>query len=130
VINFEQSQADERVKLPRDELARPPVKTRPGEITINIGFKRSDDGTITSDPFVLITGEGKMFFWPKDKDGIVKTIERIGRSRERDEKLKETTIIIRADSFCNAGIVTDIVSIAQDAKFEKFAFSATQKGKQ
>ncbi|GAB4136389.1 MAG: biopolymer transporter ExbD [Planctomycetaceae bacterium] len=130
VINFEQTQADERVKLPRDELARPPVKARPSELTINIGFKRDKNGKIISDPFILITGEAREFVWPRDEAELKKVIERIGRSRKRDDKLKETTIIIRADSYCDAGITTDLVDIAQGAGFESFAFAATQKGKQ
>ena len=35
VTNFEQTQADERVKLPADELARPPIAPREQELVIN-----------------------------------------------------------------------------------------------
>lgn len=128
VINFEQTQADERVKLPRDELARPPLTARPAELTFNIGFHRDKQGKIESDPFITVTGEGKDFYWPRDKAELEKVVQRIGRARERDGKLKETTIMIRADSYCDAGISTDLIDMAQKAKFEKFAFVATQKG--
>lgn len=129
VINFEQTQADERVKLPRDELARPMKKARPNELIVNIGFQRNRKGDITSAPFIRLTDEARDFSWPNDEDALKKTIKRIAGSRKRDKTLGKTTIVIRADSYCPSGITTDIIDIAQRVGFEKFAFAATQKAK-
>ncbi len=129
VINFEQSQADERVKLPRDELARPPKTARPDKRVINIGFHRDKDGKTHGDAFVLLPGTGEEYPWPAKEEQFKKDLGAIQRSLERDKKLKETVIIIRADSEAPGGITTDIVAACQAAGFEKFAFSATVKGR-
>ena len=45
ISNFEQTQADERVKLPADQLARPAKTKRDNELVLNIGFDRNPDGS-------------------------------------------------------------------------------------
>jgi biopolymer transport protein ExbD len=40
ITNFEQNQADERVRLPKDQLARPPEVKRENSFTLNLGFVR------------------------------------------------------------------------------------------
>lgn len=134
VINFEQTQADERVKLPHDELARPPQTARPSKRVINIGYDRDKQGEITSGPFVILPGIGRQFSWPRDQGGFKESLGRIARSLKRDEKLKETTIEIRADVKTPGGVVTDVIGACQQAVspkegFEKFAFSVIQKGR-
>lgn len=140
VINFEQTQADERVKLPRDELARPPEKAKVETRTLNIGYERDDQGNITKGPFIWLPGATRDdipsddpryphgFLWPQDKQPFVDNLARIKRSLERDEKLKETTILIRADAETPGGVTTDLIAICQEQGFEKFEFSATAKG--
>ena len=41
ITNFEQTQADERVKLPSDQLAIPLEVARVKQLTLNIGFIRT-----------------------------------------------------------------------------------------
>jgi biopolymer transport protein ExbD len=144
VINFEQTQADERVKLPRDELARPPKSARPDKRVINVGYIRAKDGTKQGKPYVWLPGVTRTdvtdendprypngFVWPDEKKSFIDHLGRIKRSIERDKKpVKETTIVIRADGEAPGGITTDIVAYCQEAGFEKFAFSATQKGRE
>lgn len=135
VINFEQTQADERVKLPRDELARPPETARPSKRVINVGFNRNKAGEITRGPFVILPGIGTEYLWPQDKAAFGDALGRIARSLQRDEKLAETVIEIRADSVAPGGIVSDVIDACQQAispteGFEKFAFSVIQSGRQ
>lgn len=146
IINFEQTQADERVKLPRDELARPPKQARKEKQVINIGYERTKEGKIIEGakggPFVWLPGAERTdveksdplwpntYKWPEHQKAFNQDLERIKRSKERDETLKETTIIIRSDGDTPGGIVTDIINACQLQGFEKFAFSATQKGGQ
>lgn len=129
VINFEQTQADERVKLPRDELARPPKVARPDKRVINIGYHRDKQGNVVRGPFVILPGTGEEYEWPAMEAKFKNDLGAIKRSLERDNKLKETTIIIRTDGNAPGGITTDIVAVCQEAGFEKFAFAATVKGR-
>jgi len=42
-------------------------------------------------------------------------------------KAKEVTVTIRADAEVPTGLVQEIIKLAQEAGFEKFALKATQK---
>jgi len=142
VINFEQTQADERVKLPRDELARPPKTARADKRVVNVGYIRDNKGSIEQGPFVWLPGVEREdvtdtddprypngYLWPNDEKAFQRDLGKVKRSLERDDKVKETTIIIRADGEAPGGITTDLVNAYQEAGFVKFAFSATQKGR-
>ena len=147
VINFEQTQADERVKLPRDELARPPKSARPSKRVINVGYVRNKDGTKSDrypKPIVWLHGVTRTdvtdkndlarypngYVWPDERAAFNRDLGKIQRSLERDKKLKETTIVLRVDAEAPGGVTTDIVAACQKAGFEKFAFSATQKARE
>lgn len=56
INNFEQSQVDERVKLPKDQLARPREKKAEDNYVLNIGFERNKQGEITGGPYVSTMG--------------------------------------------------------------------------
>src|SRR5690606_19863288 len=56
VTNFEQTQADERVKLPADELARPPLAPREQELVLNMGFIRTPEGVPTHQEPLIFRG--------------------------------------------------------------------------
>lgn len=125
ISNFEQTQADERVKLPRDELAKPPDYKVEHELVLNIGFLRDKDGNKTDpEPWV---------FYP---EGQVRVLDfgphfalesRLFTQRGIDPK--EVTIVIRADRDTPTGLVQELIKLAQDEKalFTKFALKATQK---
>ena len=123
VINFEQTQADERVKLPRDALARPPEVKRADELVLNIGFLRDPTGEkLDPDPWVLFAGEN------------YRVLE-VGKKLEQEARLavggpQKMTIVIRADSEVPTGLIQELIKLAQEAKFEKFALKAMQKIKQ
>ena len=146
VINFEQTQADERVKLPRDELARPPKSARPSKRVINVGYVRNKDGTKSNrypKPVVWLHGVTRPrtddidkndlarypngYIWPDERSQFKRDLGKIQRSLERDKKLKETTMVLRVDGEVPGGVTTDLVAACQKAGFEKFAFSAIQK---
>ena len=44
ITNFEETQADERVKLPRDTLAKPPEVKVEHQLVLNVGFYRNMEG--------------------------------------------------------------------------------------
>ncbi|MEX1232708.1 MAG: biopolymer transporter ExbD [Planctomycetaceae bacterium] len=121
VINFEQTQADERVKLPRDQLAKPNEVKREHKVVVNMGFIRDKEGNKLSEPEILLMGEQVpvLDFGPR-----LQTEARLFRARNVD--LKEVTVVIRADSEIPTGLVQELIRLAQEAEFEKFAMAAQQ----
>lgn len=125
ITNFEQTQADERVKLPKDPLVQPLKVKRKLEVVVNIGFDRDKDGKKLSDAIVFYAGEKipVLNFGPKlNQEARIYTAS--GTS------LKEVTIVIRADADTPTGLVQELIKLAQEAKFEKFAMKAKQESKE
>jgi biopolymer transport protein ExbD len=125
ITNFEQTQADERVKLPKDVLAKVPEAKRETKLVINVGFERNSDGTKKDDePFVFYNGE---LFRVAD---FKKNLELEARFfKEQGDAVKDVSVILRADKEVPTGLVQELIKQAQEAKFEKFAMSATQESK-
>lgn len=119
-INFEQMQADERVKLPRDRLAKPAEIKRDNELVLNVGYNRNKSGERTSDALVFYaTGSLPVLdFAPKLQ---------LERQVFQDTGIdpKEVTVVIRADAEVPTGLVQQLIKMAQEARFEKFAVKAT-----
>ena len=122
ITNFEQTQADERVKLPSDQLAMPlevaPVK----QLTLNIGFNRDKDGNKLSEALVFYAGEEipvlKMEKW-LDKEARI--------YKQEGTDIKDVSIVFRADKETPTGLVQELMSMAQQSGFEKFRWAAMQK---
>ncbi|MFN9976417.1 MAG: ExbD/TolR family protein, partial [Phycisphaerae bacterium] len=79
ISNFEQDKADERVSLPKDQLAKPPVVKRESSFTLNFGFERDREGRITNEIPFIFDGDQKF------------TLDRV-RDRLRQESLFYRTI--------------------------------------
>ena len=123
ITNFEQTQADERVKLPKDQLAKPPEAKRMEELTLNIGFIREEGtGKKLSDALVFYNDEMVPVpeFGPK-----LQQEERIFRQKNKDPG--EVTVVLRADAEVPTGLVQELIKLSREANFTKFALSATQK---
>ena len=124
VTNFEQTQADERVQLPEDELARPPVAPRERELYVHIGFLRdSETGRIIDPTPYVFSSEG-----PKSAQAFGEELRmeaRVAKTKNIDPKTM--TVVIRADAQTPTGIVQDIIKRAQDYGFEKFSLKAKSK---
>ena len=122
VINFENTQADERVKLPDSALAKPPKVKIEDELVLNIGYIRKD-GKILSEPLV---------FWP-GQDVPVKEIEPFLVKEKQFWKLKHagakkmsSTVTIRADIDVPTGVVQELIQACQSQGFEKFVLKAME----
>jgi biopolymer transport protein ExbD len=126
ITNFEQTQADERVKLPMDELARPPKTKRDKELVINIGFVRTSEGDRVGAGVPVI-------FYPNAPKpltiGEFKTPLQLEKQNFADTGVnpKDVTVILRADSEVPTGMVQDLIKMSQEAGFEKFALKAQQE---
>ncbi|MCH7990133.1 MAG: biopolymer transporter ExbD [Planctomycetes bacterium] len=122
ITNFEQTQADERVKLPSDQLAMPLEVARVKQLTLNIGFIRDKAGNRRSEAFVFYAGEEipvlSMGKW-LDKEARL--------YKQEGTDLKDVTIVFRADKQTPTGLVQELMSLSQSAGFEKFSWSALQK---
>ena len=123
VTNFDQQQADERVKLPVDALATPPVEARPYVVTVNIGFIRDKDGKITSPPLVMNPETGDIDVMTYGKVQLPKEAA-IARAQGGKEQVNETIIAIRADAEVPTGLVQELIKSSQEAGFSKFSLKA------
>ncbi len=122
INNFEQTQADERVKLPRDALAKPPEVKIEHEITLNIGYLRDLNGERTNPDPMLFNFGGEDMMPPLTATKALEQEARLYGNREVEPK--DVTIKVRADAEVPTGIVQELIKLAQDAGFEKFAMSA------
>ncbi len=125
VINFEQTQADERIKLPVDQLAIPPEVPRENELTLNVGFVRDEQGNEIGEPSVFYGGQPI----PVLNYGANLQAERAKyiALHGGQEGLNDVTVVIRADSKVPTGLVQELMKMAQEAGFSKFSFKAMQE---
>ncbi len=124
VTNFEQTQADERVKLPSDQLARPPVVSREKVLVINVGFVRDKEGEKTDPTAYVFEGDSKtpvLEYGPRLKEE-----KRVAEALYGPGGHKDMIIEIRADAETPTGLVQELIKLAQEAGFEKFSLRAKQ----
>ncbi|APZ95256.1 Biopolymer transport protein ExbD [Fuerstiella marisgermanici] len=125
ITNFEQQQADERVTLPKDQLAKPPEVKRENTFTINLGFDRDKEGEITNTtPFIFFAGE---------KFEVEASATKLRQESQFYQTigtpLEDVTVEIRADADVSSGLVQKLIQMCQEQEigFQRFALKATQK---
>jgi biopolymer transport protein ExbD len=126
ITNFEQTQADERVKLPRDALAKPPKQKLEHEITLNIGFERDLKGNLKNVNAYLFNFGQIDKLPPLGCQKQLATEVRLYKAK--NIKVGDVTIKIRSDAEVQTGVVQELIQLCQDAGFEKFAMSAISGG--
>ncbi|MBA3311930.1 MAG: biopolymer transporter ExbD [Planctomycetota bacterium] len=125
ITNFENTRADERVKLPKDELARPSETTRDNEVVLNMGFIRNAEGENVAGPFVFY-GDGENY--PVLEVGTI--LKREYRYfKDVGKKPEDATIVLRSDGEVPTGLVQEAIKLAQEAGFSKFALKAMSEEK-
>jgi biopolymer transport protein ExbD len=122
ITNFEQTQADERVKLPRDALAKPPEVKPDDSLTLNIGYIRDMQGNREDEEPWLFNFGGEDQVRPLNCQDMLDREARLYQGKEVDPKT--VTIKIRADAEVPTGIVQRLIELCQKSGFEKFAMSA------
>lgn len=123
ITNFENTQADERVKLPSDQLARPADSAPEHELVLNMGFLRNSSGQEISDP-VIFYGDGHNY-----------KVSEMGAVLAREQQyyediginLKDVTVVLRADAKFPTGLVQEILKTSQETGFSKFKLRASQQ---
>lgn len=127
VINFEEAQTDERVKMAQSMLARPPVGVSEDKLVIQMGYFRDKEGTIQGsreEPIVFWNGEALRV----EQMGAELANElRVYKRKNPGVEIPKTTIIIRADAECPTGKVQEMIRICQEYKYEKFSLKAESK---
>lgn len=124
ISNFEQQQADERVTLPRDQLAKPPEVKRENSVVLNLGFKKDLDGKVT-DPTPYLFFGGEAFTVEQSANRLRKEAQfytTIGTD------IADVTVEIRADAGVDSGLVQKLIQMCQEKgiEFQRFALKATQ----
>ncbi|MEX0716758.1 MAG: biopolymer transporter ExbD [Planctomycetaceae bacterium] len=129
ITNFEQTQADERVKLARDPLALPPKVARDKDLVLNVGFNRDADGDIIPDP--QTKDRNPRVFFGGDAIPIpafpVHLATEAKLQRDEGTEPADVTIVLRADREVPTGMVQELITQAQEAGYVKFALAATQQ---
>lgn len=122
VINFENTKADERVKLPKDLLAKPPEVKPAEELVLNVGFDRDLSGRKLSDePIVFYSGDKYTInnFGP-----LLEQEKRLAEAKGGKGAIDDTTVILRADSEVPTGKVQELIRKCQEIGYTQFSLKA------
>ncbi len=124
LINFAQTEADERVTLPKDQLAKPPDVQRENAFTINFGFLKDKDGNVTdTTPYLFFADEH------------IQVEQSAGRLQQESQyyqtigtPLEDVTVEIRADAGVASGLVQKLIQMCQEESigFQRFSLQANQ----
>ncbi|MBI1904367.1 MAG: biopolymer transporter ExbD [Planctomycetia bacterium] len=121
LINFNEAIIDERIQLPKSELAQPPDQPTDEPITIQL----------TKDNLLIFSGD----VVPVAQLRGLLTNEKNFLERKKDlatgrtKKAADATIFIRADNRAKSGVVQQVIQDCMQLQFEKFALRAVQESK-
>jgi biopolymer transport protein ExbD len=107
-----EARLDERVRLPRSELARPPVA--PYEEPILLQMTPSGEVILGDDRFAMET-------MPRTMVRQRRILESLGKTAG------DATIVIRAHADCPAGSFQDLIAICRMQGFERFVLRARKR---
>jgi biopolymer transport protein ExbD len=112
LINFSQSEQNERIQLPSSELAKPPEAPLEHPITLHL----TKEGT------VIIGGEEvaipNLSPYLQREATVMRTIQKVSPS--------QAVIIIRGHREARTGKVQELIAACQKGGFEKFALRAKE----
>jgi biopolymer transport protein ExbD len=115
LINFSDIEQDQRINLPLSELAKPPDTAYLEPLTVQM----------TKDDTVLFAGEE----FPVDAlQAALLREAQILRAYD-SQKLRDVTVIIRADQDVEMGRVQEVIAMCQKAEFDTFALRGRQSEK-
>jgi biopolymer transport protein ExbD len=112
LINFTQTEQNDKIKLPESLLARPPDAPLEFPITLHM----SEMGTV----FIggqEVSLQGLRPYLRKEATIL----------QNRNTPVADATVIIRADRFTATGEVQNLIRVCQDNGFEKFSLRATER---
>lgn len=113
VINFNDTEQDQRVTLPASELAKPPAAPYDYPLTIHL---------TKNDHFVY--GGRELTTFEELQSQLLKETQIINRLTSK--KVEDVTVIVRADEDAKTGMVQRVIQACQKLAFEKFALRGKQ----
>ena len=111
LINFSQTEQNDRVRLPESELAKPPEGAIEFPITLHL---TPESTVIVGDQEVPI--DGLRPFLIREANAI----------QSQGKQPSDATVIIRADQTAPTGKVQELIQVCQENSFEKFALRAKE----
>lgn len=118
LVNFTDADQNQRVRLPRSELAKPPETAIKNAITLQIA-----PATRNSKANVIIIGADEAPSPQALKPYLTREVNLL---RARHVEPKDATVIIRADSNAKTGFIQHVIKVCQEVKLEKFALRAQE----
>ena len=112
LINFTESEQDDRIKLPESELAKPPDSPMENQFTVHL----------TKQANCIIGGQ----ILPLASARVV-LLREAKLIEARNENIGDATIIIRGHAKASTGSLQELIKLCQDARFEKFVLRAKEK---
>lgn len=106
----------ERIKLPKDDIARLPPAASRHELVLSVAFPPTAADQPGGD-LPLVTIEDK----ETSLERIAPQLERVRQRLERSQSLDNVTVLIRADEAIPAGAIQQLVKNCQDAGFQRFS---------
>jgi biopolymer transport protein ExbD len=113
VINFNDTEQDQRVTLPASELAKPPAAPYDYPLTIHL---------TKNDHFVY--GGRELTTFEELQSQLLKETQIIKRLTSK--KVEDVTVIVRADEDAKTGMVQRVIQACQKLAFERFALRGKQ----
>jgi biopolymer transport protein ExbD len=111
IVNFSDADQNERIKLPKSVLAKPPDQPLEHPITLHL------------------TREGTVIYGP-DEVSIAALPTYLRRERavieSEHRKVSDANIIIRADKSTQTGRVQELIKVCQENQFERFVLRAME----
>ena len=124
-INFENTKADERVRLPKDMLAKPPEVKPEHELVLNFGFERTKEGVKKNkSPTIFYNGD---YVEVAQLTPKLEQEKRVMEAIHGKDVVEKVTVLIRADSEVPTGLVQELIKKCQDNGFTKFSLRATSE---
>jgi biopolymer transport protein ExbD len=111
VVNFTEADQNERIKLPKSVLAKPPDRPLEYPITLHL------------------TDTGNVIYGPDEFSvAALPTYLRRERAVIESERRKpaDANIIIRADKTAQTGKVQELIKVCQENQFERFVLRAME----
>jgi biopolymer transport protein ExbD len=107
LLNFSDAEQDQRINLPKSELAKPPDVAYQEPLTIQM----------TADETVLFAGDELTM---SDLQSSLLREAQIIRAYP-NKKVSDVTVVIRADREAQTGRVQEVIQMCQKAEFDTFA---------
>lgn len=123
LINFADADQNSRVKLPGNDIVKPPEQPIQNAVTLQVAKQERNNKE-----YSVLIGANE-FFGDKDlkllKSALDKEVKFV--KTEKKKTAKDMTVILRADKDAPIGFINRVIHTCQEADIEMFALRATAK---